>query len=122
MKRDLFRKQVVDRQADRLQGEILLVPRISHTLLVTSLLIVLAAVCYWLINNNYTRKETVHGWLEPTTGVAKIFPAEGGVVTQIMVKEGQFVRKDHPLIVVHLDRIWEILFRGSAHYKNCANL
>lgn len=102
----LFRQQAVEHQKDRLHGEVLVLPSVSHTLCTLVLLIWVSAVIAWLVNSKYTRKETVSGWLEPPSGLVRIYPqSHGGKVTQILVEAGQQVSKEQPLLVINGDRI-----------------
>ncbi|KUJ82779.1 hypothetical protein AWR36_009430 [Microbulbifer flavimaris] len=102
---ELFRKQVVDRQADRLHGEILLLPRLSHVILLSLLLLWVLITIIWLINSSYARKETVFGWLEPATGVLRVYANNPGIVQKVLVSEGEQVVKGQPLFAVNGDRV-----------------
>jgi membrane fusion protein len=48
----------------------------------------------------YARKETVIGYLTPSSGTAKIFVAQQGFVKELYVKEGQEVAEGDPLLTV----------------------
>ena len=55
----------------------------------------------WLSNTQITRKETVLGWLEPSTGLIRMFPNNsGGIVKEVLVKEGEKVTKGQALIEI----------------------
>ncbi|WP_105102112.1 HlyD family secretion protein [Microbulbifer pacificus] len=101
----LFRRQVIERQADSLHGEVLLLPRFSHALILIALLTWFFATLMWLTTSSYARKETVAGWLEPTSGVVRVYAERIGIIKKILVEDGQRVVKDQPLIVVNGDRI-----------------
>jgi len=101
----LFRQQVLEKQVDRLRGDILLLPRFSHTAILTLLLIWVVAVFIWLTVGSYSRKESVTGWLEPVSGVAKVYAERSGIIKQVLIREGDRVIKGQPLIVVNGDRI-----------------
>ncbi|WP_299941116.1 ATP-binding cassette domain-containing protein [uncultured Microbulbifer sp.] len=66
--RGLFRQQAMEKQADRLHGEILPLPHLSHTIILSLLLAWVVVVVIWLAGSHYARKESVTGWLEPTEG------------------------------------------------------
>jgi len=102
---DLFRSQVVKRQTNRLHGDILILPRISHTVILGLLLLWLVIAVMWLATSNYARKETIFGWLEPSEGVTKIYAKDTGVIKQVLVREGDTVLEEQPLIIVNGDRI-----------------
>ncbi len=104
-KTSLFRTQVIEQQNDRLHGDILLLPRISHSMLIAFLLTWLVAFGIWLATSSYARKETVVGWLEPPAGVVRLYPEAPGQIKKILVKEGDKVKAGQPLIIINGDRI-----------------
>lgn len=101
----LFRQQVTQRQSDRLHGEVLLLPRLSHLLILGFLLMWVALVIVWLSTSHYARKETVLGWLYPASGVVRIYAERDGIIKQVLVVDGEQVIKDQPLLIVNGDRI-----------------
>jgi membrane fusion protein len=100
MTQGLFREQSVEFQRQRLHGEVVLLPKMSHTVIIFGLVVWVFIVFVWLITGNFARKETVTGWLEPTKGVVRIYPESNGLVNQIMVKEGDTVVKSQPIIII----------------------
>lgn len=101
----LFREKVLQRQADRLHGDILLLPRLSHSTILLFFLLWLVLLVIWLVTSSYARKETVQGWLEPASGVLRVYADGPGVIKQVLVEEGEKVIRDQPLIVVNGDRV-----------------
>jgi len=104
VKEALFRAQVVEQRSAGLHGDVLLVPRRRDFALIVFLSIWLLAVGAWLAIGTYARKQTVMGWLEPPTGVVRLYPEASGQVMKIMVKEGDKVRAGQPLIIIKGDR------------------
>jgi membrane fusion protein len=102
---DLFRTQAVEHHKHRLHGDVLLVPSISHTILVVLLLTWICIVFIWLFNSSYARKETVLGWLEPPSGIVRIYPEDSGIIKTVLVNEGEQVVQDQPLVIISGDRI-----------------
>lgn len=100
----LFRDQVVEQRAGRLHGEVLLLPRVRHSVVIALLLLWLLAAGIWLATSTYARKETVVGWLEPPAGVVRLYPEASGQVRQVLVKEGDKVEAGQSLIIVNGDR------------------
>jgi len=49
---------------------------------------------------HYARKETVQGYLTPTSGTAKIFTATSGVITGVYVHEADEVEEGRPLLTI----------------------
>jgi membrane fusion protein len=112
MASDLFRKQAIEHQKNRLHGEVMVMPRQSYIRICLFLLIWLIALITWLVTSSYTRQETVQGWLEPSTGIVKIFAeTSNGKIRQIFVSEGDVVKQGQPLLIVNGDRI---LSNGSS--------
>lgn len=103
-KASLFRTQVVEQKADRLHGDVLLLPRVRHSVLIGLLLIWLLAMAYWLATGTYARKETVTGWLESPAGVVRLYPETSGQIKKILVKEGEKVQASQPLIIINGDK------------------
>ena len=101
----LFRQQALDQQTDRLHGDILLLPQLSHSLVLGGILIWMGIAAYWLASNTYARKETVQGWLEPVSGVTRVYAKNNGIIKQVLVSDGDKVAKDQPLVIVNGDHI-----------------
>jgi len=101
----LFRQQAIAHKNQGLQGEVLVIPRISLTLIVIFLSIWVVLAMMWLATRSYARKETVLGWLEPPEGIVKVYPQSEGIITDILVTEGSTVEKDQPLLVVNGDKL-----------------
>ncbi|WP_077339699.1 HlyD family secretion protein [Pseudocolwellia agarivorans] len=104
MQGGLFRKEVIDNQNNRLHGDVILLPKFSHTILIISLIFWIIAVAIWLINSSYERKETVVGWITPDNGIIKVYSKKAGVINKILVKEGQKVQKGQPLLIIGNDK------------------
>lgn len=92
-------------QTDRLHGEILLLPRLSLVIILALLALWVLAVIIWLASSSYARKETVLGWLEPSSGVVRVYAERSGTIKKVLVGEGDLVVKGQPLFVVNGDRV-----------------
>lgn len=118
----LFRQQAIDHTKNGLHGDVLLLPKFSHSLLITILVTWVVVVAIWLFTSSYARKETVVGWLEPPNGVIRVYAQDTGIIKKILVNEGDYVVKDQPLIIVNGDRILEdgehLENRLLAEYQN----
>jgi len=99
----LFRKEAVSHQSERLTGSITLAQPLSIKLVVSILVLVAVAIISFLFNAEYTRKETVRGFLMPEKGVIKSFARQGGTIEKLWVKEGDKVIKGQSLatLLVH---------------------
>lgn len=69
----LFRKEAVSHQGERLVGSITLTQPLSIKLVVLTLVSIAFAILFFLFSAEYSRKETVRGFLMPSKGVIKSF-------------------------------------------------
>lgn len=95
-----FRAQAIENKKQRLHGDVLLLPRLSHTLIVGCIFIWVVLVFLWLCKGHYARKETVIGWLEPPAGVVRVYAETMGTIQKIYVAEGNYVEQDQPLMLI----------------------
>ena len=99
----LFRKEAVSHQGERLTGAITLAQPLSIKLTVAILVSIACLVVVFLFNAQYSRKETVRGFLMPNKGVIKSFAAQGGTIEKLWVNDGDIVEKGQLLatLVIH---------------------
>lgn len=108
MQKSLFRTEALEHQKDALHGEVLIIPSLSHKIITSVLVLWVMAVAVWLFSSGYARQETVTGWLEPPTGVVRVYASNStGKIKQILVSEGELVTSGQPLVIVNGDRILE---------------
>jgi len=67
--------------------------RYPSTILSWSLAGFVAFILCFISIAQYARKETVTGYLNPTSGTAKIFVPQQGFIKEIKVKEGRRLRR-----------------------------
>lgn len=96
----LFRKEAVSHQSERLTGAITLAQPLSIKLTVLILVSVAVAIVAFLFSAEYSRKETVRGFLMPNKGVIKSFANQGGTIEKLWVKEGDEVTKGQSLATI----------------------
>ena len=99
----LFRKEVVSHQSERLTGAITLAQPLSIKLSVLILVSFAIAIVTFLFTAEYSRKETVRGFLMPNKGVIKSFATQGGTIERLLVEEGDLVEKGQALatMIIH---------------------
>ena len=97
---ELFRKQALKGQTQRLFGNISLAQPLSLALVTLSLSAVVASIILFLYFSNYTRKETVIGYLKPESGLISTYTNRDGVLEQLFVQEGSLVLVGQPLASV----------------------
>ena len=100
----LFRQQALDASRERLHGDIVLLPRISHALLCLLLVTWAAAAAAFLTQASYSRKETVRGWLEPAAGMVRVYPLGEGRLQELLVDTGDRVAAGQALAIINGDR------------------
>jgi membrane fusion protein len=89
----------------RLQGEVILVPRLSTWWWCFAALMILALLAGFVTLGSYTRRSTVAGHLVPVAGMMRVQTPQAGVITERRVVEGQTVRKGDTLYVLNSDRM-----------------
>lgn len=95
---NLFRQEVIDKKKYRLEGTISLVqPPVFKSLTLLLLLVVIISLVF-LSLGSYTRKEKVNGVLQPNTGLIKLSAPQSGIIAELMVKEGQLVKQNQPIL------------------------
>lgn len=102
----LFRQEAIDFLRQRHSwGEVVLLQPLSSTLLSWTLAGLVVLILCFLSIAQYARKETVIGYLTPTSGTAKIFVPQQGFIKEVQVKEGQEVTEGDPLLTVVTSQI-----------------
>src|SRR4030088_360250 len=102
----LFRQEAVDFLHQRHSwGEVVSLQPISSTILSWSLASLVVFILCFLSIAHYARKETVTGYLTPTSGRAKIFVPQQGFIKELHIKEGQKVAEGDPLLTVVTSQI-----------------
>ena len=103
----LFREQAVQKQHDRLLGDVLVTPPLSYSLIATVTVILVLAATALLIKGTYARKETAMGVLTPGAGEFRVYADRSGTIRKLFVSEGDSVVEGQPLFVVNGDRVLE---------------
>lgn len=100
----IFREEVLENRRDRLHGTIVLAQPVSANILVGTLFAVILAAAVWVAAGSYARVETVPGSLITDIPSAKVVAPQSGIVADMLVAEGQRVRKGDRLLVIDSDR------------------
>lgn len=100
---DLFRPEVLASDSKRAFGSVVLVYPVTNWFLLALALGLLAVLASFAVFGQYTRHASVAGVLEPSQGVVKLYPTQGGVLKAALVREGQAVRKGDVLLVFGLE-------------------
>lgn len=97
---DLFRKEVIAARQNDWLGTIRLQPPHLGWFFFGLGLVVTIAASWLLIGGHYTRHEQVDGTLVPSSGLLTVTPVVSGIVTRIMVSEGDKVHAGQPLLEI----------------------
>lgn len=100
----LYLDEAVKAQNERLEGNVLLLRPVGHTLFAGFFMVVIAALILFISFGNYTRKATVLGSLKPTEGITKIYADGTGIVSEIFVNAGDVVKKGQPIARLNRDQ------------------
>lgn len=103
MHNDLFRSAVVENQASRLHGHIVLQSSVSSRLITLAILIVVTFAITWVVLARYARTEPAKGIMVPVDGTSKIYAMHPGVVKAFLVKEGDMVQAGQKLALITLE-------------------
>lgn len=94
----LFRSESIENKRTKLEGSISLIfpPAFSHITVLIFFILVTATI--FLASGTYTRKESVTGILQPNKGLVRLSAPNNGIVTELLVKEGQLVSRGQTLL------------------------
>lgn len=102
--RKLFRQEAIDAQREKLLGEVSTarpVPTWVFTLLALGFAALLVGFMFW---GEYTRRERVEGFLALDAGAARILAPEAGILSELLVQEGDEVQAGAPIARLSLER------------------
>lgn len=100
----LFREEVLEARRTRLQGEILLSRPLRAHVAIGLLTCAMVALAAWVATGRYARTETAKGILVTNAGTAKIIALRPGVVTRLVVADGQTVHAGQVLATIQIDQ------------------
>lgn len=100
---NLFRKQAIESLSKKIPGRpICLMPH--PWLWLNGLLVILfLSTAILICNAEYSRKESVRGWLISRSGVARVANSTAAVVSEVSRMPGDHVAKGEPLIYLSMD-------------------
>jgi len=99
---NLFRQEAVNNATRRLTGKVVIASSLSSHLLSGLLVAIIVAAFAFAATASYARKETVTGWLSPSSGLIRLEARQGGIVETIHVREGDMVLAGQPIATVRL--------------------
>jgi len=97
----LFRREAVDFQRRQLQWSEAAVPQpLSAKILTWILSATVAAAVVFVSLAQFARTQSVHGYLRPSAGIARVYPTRPGTISAIFVSQGESVRRGQLLFAV----------------------
>lgn len=106
MSSDLFREEALEYQSasnSRFGKPTGVLPP-SWSLITLFLALFMVALVTFLVNVDFARKETVRGKLRVDGAEAKLYALEPGLITAVMVEDGQLVEAGDPIAEITSDR------------------
>ena len=88
------------RQSETAIGETMRIVPISHAAFTAFLVGIITLTLFYAAFAGYSRKETVEGFVSPSRGVVRVVASRVGTITELLVKEGDFVTEDQILFRV----------------------
>lgn len=103
----LFRKEAITHATRRLAGEVVLASSLSSRFLAGLMFAVVIGGATFAATASYARKETVAGWLTPQAGMIRLAARQGGIVSNVHVREGDRVVVGQPIATLNLSSALE---------------
>lgn len=100
----LFRDEFQRSRDNRLYGDIIIKNSTATTALIVMLIAILIAGGIFLGMGSFARTETVSGIIVTDRPTAKIYPQFSGIVSEVVVDEGQLVQRGDKLLIINSDR------------------
>jgi membrane fusion protein len=93
-----FRSEALEAKRRKLWGQVRLSQPPSLTIWTVLLGLVCLAVVALLLFGQFTRRETVQGFLYAEGGVVDVRPVQGGRISRVLVRQGETVTLGQPLV------------------------
>lgn len=97
----LYRNEAIAYQASEKLGTAILLPKRQHVFISLVLLLIFAVAIVTLLNTSFESKVKVNGWIINPDQVHNVNHFEAsGIVSEVLVENGQHVGKNHALLKV----------------------
>lgn len=118
----LFRAKALQAQQQRLEGQVSIVQPVSSSILCFCLVLIVFSLLLLLQQANFSRKETVQGYLKPSAGVVRIQSQRSAVLKQLYVQDGVLVQAGQKLALLSSDEYLAAGHSLSAHLQSSVEL
>jgi len=102
---DLFRKEVLDKQGQKLFGDVVLASPIGHVAMAALLAFIMCGLVVFAIVGEFSRKERVFGFLTPDKGLIRVSPRQAGLIEDVHIEIGEHVTQGEKLFTIKLDTV-----------------
>jgi len=117
---NLYRRAAVTHAGQQSFGAVMIAQPLSLRSMTMVLLVIALIAMVFLHYGEYARKVTVTGYLEPITGISRVYPNRNGIAEKLLLADGDRVEKGQPLLLV---RSHYLLADGEdAHQKVMSQL
>lgn len=99
----LFRTKALEAQQRRLEGQVSIIQPVSGSVLCFCLVFILLSLLVFLHQASFSRKETVFGYLKPSSGIVRIQSQRPAVLQQLYVQDGTLVQAGQKLALLSSD-------------------
>ncbi|KZN60420.1 HlyD family secretion protein [Pseudoalteromonas luteoviolacea] len=100
---DLFRKEAVETNLNRLEGKVVLIKSPSYNAIIAFLVLFFTVVIFFVANSKFSNYETVKGSLISDQSILKVYPPSSAIIEKSYVEEGQAVEKGQLLFDLRAD-------------------
>lgn len=94
--------EAIQHAGERSLGSTMITQPLTTRSLTIMLLLITGLTLIFLSQGEYARKETVTGYLKPDGGISRVYPGAKGIADELLIKEGDIVRKDEALVTVRV--------------------
>ena len=96
----LFRVAALSEKNGQLNGKVLLSLPLAYRVLTGVILALIISLILLFIFGEYTRRQLATGWVQPVSGMSKVWGKQAGVIQSVKVAEGDKVNKGDILAYV----------------------
>jgi membrane fusion protein len=101
---NLFREEVAEARRQRVFGDIVLTQPLRTQTIVLLIFGLVATIAAWITLGTYSRTEIARGLLVTDSASAKVIAIRPGVVTEMLVREGDTVRQGQRLATIVVEQ------------------
>lgn len=99
----LFRDKITEQRRRKIYGGVSLWQPISLSVYSFFGFISLSLIILFLAFGKYSKKETVIGWISPSLGVSEVYATRGGVLSDVLIKQGDTIKQGEVIAKFAID-------------------